>query len=74
MSLLQWVKAHASELQSFNSKTLLRMTFNPLHGGIHKFPRTKHISSHQEKHGKSGRKIVVCRNQSQTNSERCPIS
>ena len=34
--------------QNFNPKTLLRMSYKLLHGGAHKFPRTKLISSPQQ--------------------------
>ena len=33
--------------QSFNPKTLLRMSYNLLHGGTHEFPLTKHTWSPQ---------------------------
>ena len=33
---------------SFNPKPLLRMSYNLMHGGTHKFPRTKHIWSPQQ--------------------------
>ena len=46
--------------QSLNFKTLLRMSFNTLHGGTHEFPRTKHISSHQGFVWRRGFHIRLC--------------
>ena len=38
----------ACACQSFNPKPLLRMSYNLLHGGTHKFPRAKHTWSPQQ--------------------------